>query len=128
MRLSKEEAARLLRDHPEVAEALALKPIKKKYNNQNRIVDGVAFHSIKEAKRYSELLLMLKAGVIRDLQLQYPFRCDLNGVHICVYKCDFRYFDADGKEVIEDVKGYRTPVYKIKRNLMKALGVNIVEI
>ena len=37
-------------------------------------VDGVRFHSKAEAKRYGELKLLLRAGSIRNLELQPEFR------------------------------------------------------
>jgi hypothetical protein len=46
-----------------------------------------------------------------------------------VYKADFVYWDnALQCEVIEDAKGYPTPEYKLKRAILKAMGVEIVEV
>ena len=43
------------------------------------------------------------------------------------YKADFRYIEK-GETVVEDVKGMRTPVYNLKRHLMKAVhGIEIRE-
>jgi len=77
--------------------------------------------------------LLERAGHVRDLTLQpsWTFSVDGNAVLIrsdgfpngrhLKYKADFQYFDVrDGKVVIEDVKGMRTDVYKIKRALMEA--------
>jgi hypothetical protein len=37
--------------------------------------------------------------------------------------------DKDGKEVVEDVKGFRTAVFMLKRHLMKAMyGIEIQEV
>ena len=44
------------------------------------------------------------------------------------YKADFTYYDADGKMIIEDVKGVRTDVYKLKRKMMIDKGYEIREI
>jgi hypothetical protein len=44
-----------------------------KYRNIKTIVDGITFASKKEAKRYSELKLLERAGMITDLELQPAF-------------------------------------------------------
>jgi len=76
-----------------------------------------------------ELVLMQRAGEISHLQLQPAFPCIIDGQKICTYKADFKYFTA--KEcVVEDVKGVKTPVYRLKKKLVEALypGVKIQEI
>lgn len=99
-----------------------------KYRNKKTVVDGITFDSQKEAKRYGELKLLEHAGVITDLQLQPPFKLEVHGVKICTYRADFRYTE-NGKDVVEDVKGVLTPVYRIKKKLMFAIyGIEIKEI
>lgn len=106
-----------------------------KYGNKKTVVDGITFDSLKEAKRWKELLLMLKSGAIQDLQRQVRFvlipaqrEADTigkrGGVHKgkllereCVYIADFVYKE-NGKTVVEDTKGMRTTEYVIKRKLM----------
>ena len=45
------------------------------------------------------------------------------------YVADFIYIDnRTGLEVIEDAKGYPTPEYKLKRAILAAQGVQIVEV
>lgn len=82
------------------------------------------FDSIKEARRYQELKLLLRAGAISDLKLQVPYELIpaqyINGK--CVeravkYIADFVYTE-NGKEIVEDAKGVRTDTYKIKKKLM----------
>lgn len=48
---------------------------------------------------------------------------------VCVYVADFVYLDLfDGKEIVEDAKGYRTAIYKLKKKLMKAVhSIDIFE-
>ena len=100
-----------------------------KYGNKKTVVDGITFDSKKEAARYQELKLMEKAGVIIDLQLQPPFPIAINGEKICTYKADFAYKVKAGGEVVEDVKGVRTPIYNLKKKLVKAChGVEITEV
>ncbi|MBQ0035556.1 MAG: DUF1064 domain-containing protein [Firmicutes bacterium] len=85
-------------------------------------IDGITFDSKKEANRYLELKLLERAKKISNLRLQVPYvliEKSKYGQQI-VYKADFVYFDEDAKEtVIEDTKGYRTDVYKLKARMMK---------
>lgn len=95
---------------------------KGKYNNEKVEFDGKLFDSKKELKRYKELLLMLKAGLIGYLKTQVTFELNAGGTHSYKYIADFTYTDAKtGEKIIEDCKGCRTAVYKKKRRLMKKL-------
>lgn len=97
---------------------------KSKYKNKKVTYDGIEFDSIKEARRYQELKLLLRAGAISDLRLQVPYEL-IPAQYInskCVeravkYIADFVYAE-NGKEVVEDAKGVRTDTYKIKKKLM----------
>jgi hypothetical protein len=101
-----------------------------KYNAKRTDVDGIIFDSMAEARRYSNLKLLVRAGQITGLELQPQFPIVVNGKKICVYKADFRYFDTILQEtIIEDVKGMQTAVYRIKKKLTEALyGIKITEI
>ena len=101
-----------------------------KYRNQPVIIDGVRFISKAEGARYLELKMLQHGGYIQDLKLQPRYTLMVNDVKICTYVADFRYFDTKHKrEVVEDVKGVKTPVYKLKSKLVFALlGIKIVEI
>jgi hypothetical protein len=59
-----------------------------------------------------------------------PWRPDHSDiVTVCLYVADFQYFTRDGERVIEDVKGIRTPVYKLKKAWFEAqYGVQIREV
>jgi len=100
-----------------------------KYRNVKTEVDGIRFDSRAEAKRYSELKILEKAGEISRLELQPEFVCKVEGKLICKYRADFRYFTAK-ERVVEDVKGFKTPIYRLKKKLVEALfkGTRIVEI
>lgn len=105
-----------------------------KYGAVRTTVDGIVFHSKREAARYAELKLMEKAGEIQGLLLQpiYPITAtcwDLVTRHICNYIADFEYGKPDGELVVEDVKGMKTPVYRLKKKLVEALhGITITEV
>ncbi|MDQ3748026.1 MAG: DUF1064 domain-containing protein [Acidobacteriota bacterium] len=100
-----------------------------KYRAVKTIVDSISFHSRKEAARYRDLRLLELAGKIHSLNLQTAYRLEVNGILICKYLADFVYFDNDlQKWVCEDVKGIRTPIYRIKQKLMRAIhGIEILE-
>ena len=100
----------------------------RKYKNVKTRVDGFKFDSKKEASRFIELKLMLRAKMITKLVLQPKFRIRVKGQKICTYIADFMY-ERDGKRIVEDVKGVKTPVYKLKKKLVKAThGIEVVEI
>lgn len=101
-----------------------------KYNNKKTVVDGIKFDSKAEAARYVELKGMEEGGYITKLSRQVPFllipkQCGERSVK---YIADFVYF-VDGRQVVEDVKGVRTPVYNLKRKLMLQVhGIKIKEV
>jgi len=101
-----------------------------KYRNQKTVVDGITFDSKKEAARYGELKLMQKAGLITGLGFQPLFGLHVNDILICKYRGDFEYTNREtSQRIIEDVKGIKTPVYRLKKKLMKAIhGIEIQEI
>lgn len=91
-----------------------------KYRAVPVAIDGFRFHSQKEAGRYLELKLLQQVGRIAGLEMQVKYRLDINGSHICDYIADFRYTE-EGETIVEDVKGFYTPVYRLKKKLMKAI-------
>jgi hypothetical protein len=104
-----------------------------KYNNRKTVINGIKFDSKKEAEHYLMLQLLLRAGVIKDLRLQVPFVLKVNGLKVCTYLADFVYREKDNSrkwvEVVCDVKGVRTPIYNLKKKLMRAIhGVEILEV
>lgn len=98
-----------------------------KYHAQPTEVDGEKFPSKGEAGRWQELKLLEAAGAIKGLKRQIPFPLVVNGVKIGSYIADFEY-DEGGERVVEDYKGVRTPVYNLKKKLVRALyGIEIFE-
>ena len=95
-----------------------------KYNAKATEIDGVKFASKKEARRFSELQLLQRAGEIADLELQPRFMLHVNGRLICDYIADFSYIEK-GRQVVEDVKGYKGGaawrIFRLKQKLMKAV-------
>lgn len=88
------------------------------------------FDSKKEAKRFGELKLLLKAKKIYDLQCHPKFPLFVKNQKVCVYIADFTYRTATGHIIVEDVKskGTKTSTYRLKNKLMKAIyGIDIYE-
>jgi len=101
---------------------------KTKYNNKITELDGIKFHSRKESMRYGQLKLYEKGGLISDLRLQVSYelipKLVINGKteRAIKYIADFVYFDTVHKvEVVEDVKGMITDIFKLKYRLMKMI-------
>lgn len=110
---------------------MGLKPQASKYRNVKTVVDGIKFDSKKEANRYSELMALKAAGVVRWFIRQTPFHLPGN----VVYRADFLivWNESDprslGNVTIEDVKGFKTPMYRLKKKQVEAIyGVQIREL
>ena len=102
---------------------------KSKYHAKKTVVDGITFDSKKEAKRYMELKEMEKSGSIQNLQLQVPFILIEKSKYgrSIKYVADFVY-NRNGSKVVEDVKGIKTPVYKLKKRMMaEKYGIIVLE-
>ena len=108
--------------------------------------ESIVFDSGAEMQRYRVLKEAEKRGLISDLRLQVVFTLiprqtepvevklktktkvvDQFREHPVTYKADFVYF-KDGKEVVEDVKGYTTEDYILKRKMMRYFGHPIREV
>ena len=101
-----------------------------KYGNKRVVVDGIRFDSKREAARWQELKLLERAGEIKGLerQVEYELIPKQPGERAVKYIADFRYIDHDGKTVVEDTKGVKTPVYILKRKLLLWVhGIRVVE-
>ena len=86
---------------------------------------GHKHDSIKEARRCDELNLIEKAGDIKWLKqqpvftLQTKFKYRGKTIRAITYRADFSYFDPESKKfTVEDVKGVRTELYKVKRKIL----------
>ena len=101
--------------------------IKNKYHNTKVIYNGIKFDSKKERARFITLKQLEKAGIIKELELQKKFLLqegytNAKGKRIrpIYYIADFYYYDyINNKWVVEDVKGVRTDVYKLKKKLFE---------
>ena len=119
----------------------------RKYRNKRVEYEGIVFDSLKEKRRYCQLQILEKNGIISDLRLQVPFEL-IPAIYedevvqmktktkikkklvqrSTTYVADFVYIQ-DGKMIVEDTKGFRTKEYELKKKMMRAfLGIEIKEI
>ena len=105
-------------------------PTKNKYGARKLTApDGQKFDSVKEFHRWGCLRLLERAGKITDLKRQVSFELipKQDGERACTYVADFTYYE-NGQYVVEDCKGFKTDVYRIKKKLMKWVhGISIKE-
>lgn len=119
-----------------------------KYGAERCQLNGEVFDSKKEARRWQELRLLEKAGEISNLRRQVKYvliptqkettvEIRKDGTpklalkvaeRECSYVADFVY-EEDGKTIVEDAKGMKTEVYRIKKKLMLYMyGIKIREV
>ena len=107
-----------------------------KYKNRKIENEDGKFDSAKEYRRFKELQILQRAGVISGLTCQatyvlaesVKFSGEARAKPALRYVADFQYFE-NGKLVVEDVKSKITkenPVYRIKKHLM--MSVHCIEI
>lgn len=100
-----------------------------KYGNRKIHTTDGTFDSLKEARRWQELKLLQRDGEIKDLERQRKFLLipalkysDGSTQRASYYIADFVYWEKAGdwqyRMIVEDVKGIRTDVYKLKKKLM----------
>ena len=101
-----------------------------KFRNQPCEVEGIRFSSKREARRYCELIILQRAGKIRDLVLQPAFPLYVGADRLGEYRADFAYIECEtNRFVVEDAKGVRTPLYAWKVKHLKAqYGIDVVEV
>lgn len=100
-----------------------------KYKAKKTIVDNITFDSKKEAARYCELKLLERAKAISNLQLQVSYILIPKSKYgrAIKYVADFVY-EENNQVIVEDVKGVKTPVYRLKKRLMaEQYGIEIKE-
>jgi hypothetical protein len=110
---------------------------KNKYRNQKVEVDGITFHSRKEANFYSDLLIKKNAKLITDFERQVKYDIRVNDIHIAKYFLDFKvinldrsinYYDVKGKDKVSG-KWITTDVFALKKKLVEAIyGIKIEKI
>lgn len=94
---------------------------KSKYHNKKCVLGGITFDSKIEAQRWLVLQDMQRTGKIFNLELQKAFQIGAGRK----YLADFYYTLPDGQEVVEDVKGVETAVFRLKLALFGEKYPNI---
>ena len=99
---------------------------RKKYGNKKVIIDGIEFDSRLEANRYCQLKILERAKEIKDLHrqveyvIQEGYKKNNKTIRPIKYVADFVYYDLKKKKtIIEDTKGYRNEVYKLKKKIFE---------
>lgn len=90
----------------------------------------MTFDSKREGERYLFLRSEQLAGRISNLRCQVPFILipAMGKERATKYIADFVY-EKNGEMVVEDSKGYRTEVYKIKKKLLRwRYGIEVKEV
>lgn len=121
-----------------VRKETAIRKTKSKYSAEKTTTpDGITHDSKREARRWAELQTLERAGEISNLSRQVKFPLEGrdgpiltdSGKQQRCYVADFHYFDTrNGAWVVEDAKGFATKDYKLKKSILAAQGVEIVEI
>lgn len=108
-----------------------------KYRNKKIVIDGIEFDSRLEVNRYCQLKILERAREIKDLRRQVEFiiqpsyKKNNKTIRAIKYIADFVYYDVKKKKtIIEDTKGFKNEVYRIKKKIFeyKYPELEIVEI
>lgn len=91
-----------------------------KYRAKKVLINNIKFDSLKEGRRYSQLAFLEQKKIIQNLLLQPSFKMNIGRETLCTYRADFQY-SFESYTVVEDVKGIRTPVFRLKHKLFKIL-------
>lgn len=94
-------------------------PKRNKYGAKRVTIDNVTFDSKGEAERYQILKILLNSKQISNLTIHPRYWIFVNGAKAFQYEADFEYKDHNGKEIVEDVKGYILPMAKLKMKCFK---------
>jgi hypothetical protein len=109
-----------------------------KYRSKPCTVGAEKYRSQRERDRHQELLLLQRAGqitgLVREVSFELAPKVKIVGEDrarpALRYVADYVYSDVrTGRVVVADAKGMPTPVYRVKKHLMKAVhGVDILEL
>lgn len=94
-----------------------------KFRAKPVFVNDIYFDGLREGQRYSKLSFLEQKNIIQELEVHPSFEFCYDGKSICKYEADFRY-KLDGQIIIEDVKGKRTALFRLKYKMFKAFYPN----
>ena len=99
--------------------------VKHKFKAKPQNIDGIHFASKKESKHYGFLKQLVNLGEVLFFLRQVPLYLPGNVKYIC----DFVVFWENGEVTFEDVKGFRTELYRAKKKIVEAsYPLEIIEI
>lgn len=102
-----------------------MNPIKHKFKAKPQNVDGIHFASKKESQHYGLLKKLVDLGEVLFFLRQVPLHLPGN----IKYICDFVVFWENGEVTFEEVKGFKTGLYKAKKKMIEAkYPIEIIEI
>lgn len=107
-----------------------IKMNKSKYRAiRTRNADGSWSDSRKEARIDARMMLLKHDPTVSTVERKVRYPLTINGEKIGVYECDWTVYRHDGSREVYDAKGFKTPIYRIKKKLVKALyGFDIIEL
>lgn len=97
-----------------------------KFHAKKTVFEGITFDSGLECRRYQQLRLLEKGGIIRQLERQLPFVLTVNGTKIGKMIIDHGWFENNAR-VLEETKAppTRTSTYRLKKRILLALNPGI---
>lgn len=103
--------------------------MRNKFGAKKTKIGKQIFHSRLEAKHYLQLKMLEKAGKIRDMRTQVPYKLTCNNILICKYILDFQFYDNElGCIRYVDSKGVITSIFRIKKKFVEAQYGIIIEL
>ncbi len=92
-----------------------------KYNAKKKEYKGYYYASGKECARAVELDLLVAGKEIKEWKKQITLPLYFKDYKITTYRMDFVLYEKDGSITLEEIKGFETYEYKLKRNLLEAI-------
>lgn len=115
IRMTAEEANRKLGTNFKITK-------KNKFNAKKTAIGDMKFDSESEGNFYAELMLQVRAGLIKSVECQVKEELFAYGKHICNYYCDFLVIHNNGvKEYLEHKsQGTVTQLWRFKWKMLEA--------
>ena len=91
--------------------------------------DGTWSDSKKEARIDGKMMLLKHDPTVAAIERKNKYPLVVNGEHCGNYICDWTVYRKDGSREVYDAKGVKTPVYNLKKKLMRAIHkIEVIEL
>ena len=102
-----------------------------KYHARKTVVDNITFDSALEAARYQQLMVLVRTGDIFGLTVHPVFELTpekivgIEKISAIKHELDFSYYETPANDekhnplIVEDCKGVKTDVWRIKYKLFR---------